>query len=1316
MFNGGFNGVRAADGAGFVSARDVEIQQSNPQPQITSWKYTNGAYVPYPDTAIAGGETIVIYGSGFQNGANVVIGSTTVASTRLDPNRITFTAPSLSAGAYTLFVTNPSGGTAVYVPGVIYNSYPVWNVTSYANTFYATTSSVAFNLNATGSPNLTFSLQSGSSLPTGLTLAANGYISGTTTVANTTVYNFTVIATDSYAQSIQSSITYTITVVLSETYFDYTTLLLNGETNTNTYIQDTSTNNFALTPIGAATSNRFSPVWGDGYYGNSFDGSSGFLTTAANSILAPSGDFTAEAWAYTTINNNYQGILSTRDSGSTTGWGITINSSGNLEFVCTGATAYTGTAAPLNKWFHVAMSKVGSTVYCYLNGVQVGTLTSSPAISYNSLGLTIGRYYTNGTNQYWLNGYVSNARYINGTGVYTGSSFTVPTTPLTAITNTAVLTCQSNRFIDNSTNALAITPSGTVKVVPNQPFGALPSGVQNYGSALFDGSTGYINSTSNSTVVGTGDFTIEFWAYINAAASNAAVFVDMRASTSATAPLIYMYTSNVLYYAVGSTNQITGPTLVFNQWYHIAVSRASGSTKMFVNGVQVGSTYSDSNSYVAQASRPILGSFGDTVGNRFNGYLSNLRVVNQALYTTTFTPPTAPLTAVANTSLLTVQNKNSANNNVFYDDSTNNSAITRNGLVTQGTFSPFSQTGWSTFLGYGAYGYLTVPTNSNYDITGANFTVECWVNYTSWNTMSSSGMVIFNNFTGGNGWNLGFGSGAGSALVFSTYSGGSGSQTITSTGIVTGTNVLLGNWYHLAVMQSGSTIYFFLNGVMTYSTTAPNGVGSGSTMAIGVYGQNLTYAGNPYFYISNARIVKGYAIYPTSGFTPSTTPLTAVTGTTFLAFQNNRQLDNSSIGATITPVSSGTYPLIQAFSPFGPGVSYSSANNGGSMYFDGSTGYLTTPTTALGSGSFTIECWLYSLSWGTGSGNCFLDYRPSGTSGVYPTLSFTTSGQITFYTNSTTVISGGTYPLNTWLHVALVKNGSSTILYVNGVQTGSTYSDTNTYLAGTGTPLIGGSSYSRPAQSWNGYISNVRIVPGVALYTSTFTPPTAPPTPSQNTSVLLLGTNTGIQDATGKNNIIGYGSVKTQANTVKYGSGAMYFDGSTGYLSITNPWLTTNFGSGNWTIECYAYLNSFTATQTQLFALQQNTSNQYTGIGIYVLPSGKLAMSLTNTGASGWTVNDTSGQGSALSLSTWYHLAFVKNGTSITMYLNGVAQGTPYTFNQAVYFTTSTYNTIGSYNLTSYMLNGYMDEIRITNGVARYTANFTPPSVQFLAQ
>ena len=134
MFNSGYKGIRSADGSGFSSVRDVAVQQINLQPKITSWAYTNGAYVPYPDTAIVGGETIVLYGSGFANSANVVIGTTTVTSTRLDPNRVTFTAPSLSAGSYPIYIVNPTGATAVYLPGVVYNSYPVWNTTSYANT------------------------------------------------------------------------------------------------------------------------------------------------------------------------------------------------------------------------------------------------------------------------------------------------------------------------------------------------------------------------------------------------------------------------------------------------------------------------------------------------------------------------------------------------------------------------------------------------------------------------------------------------------------------------------------------------------------------------------------------------------------------------------------------------------------------------------------------------------------------------------------------------------------------------------------------------------------------------------------------------------------------------------------------------------------------------------------------------------------------------------------------------------------------------------------------------------------------------------
>ena len=398
MFNSGYKGIRAVDGSGIVTLKDVEVQQTSLQPKITSWAYTNGAYVPYPDTAIVGGETIVIYGSGFQNGANVYIGSTSVTSTRLDQNRITFTAPSQSAGSYVLYVVNPNGNAAVYAPGIYYNSYPVWNTTTYANTFITPTSSVSFNLNATDSANLTFTLQSGS-LPTGLTLYPSGLISGTTTVANTTVYTFTAVATDSFNQAAQASIIYTITYTVSDPYFNQTTLLLNGETNTNTYIQDSSTNNFALTPVGAATSNRFSPLWGNGYYGNSFYGSSGYLSISNNTALnLSSGDFTIECWFYSTVGSreilNKDGVSGT----SYSQYEIYINSSnllvvnlGNGNGVTPTDTDYgASTSVSLNTWHHVVCQRTGTTISVYFDGVRVTNTAQVTAMTDGGKALLLG--------------------------------------------------------------------------------------------------------------------------------------------------------------------------------------------------------------------------------------------------------------------------------------------------------------------------------------------------------------------------------------------------------------------------------------------------------------------------------------------------------------------------------------------------------------------------------------------------------------------------------------------------------------------------------------------------------------------------------------------------------------------------------------------------------------------------------------------------------------------------------------------------------------------------------------------------------------
>jgi hypothetical protein len=161
----------------------------------------------------------------------------------------------------------------------------------------------------------------------------------------------------------------------------------------------------------------------------------------------------------------------------------------------------------------------------------------------------------------------------------------------------------------------------------------------------FDGTGDYLITNSQVTPIGfgSGDWTIEFWLYLNSTGTQV-IFDGRRTAASDVAPLIY-YLSGLKYYTAAN-DRITGGTLSTGQWYHIAVCRSGTSTKMFIDGTQTGSTYTDTNSYVQQSQRPTIGAEGvaANLGNSpLNAYIDDLRISKYARYTTTFTPPTAAL-------------------------------------------------------------------------------------------------------------------------------------------------------------------------------------------------------------------------------------------------------------------------------------------------------------------------------------------------------------------------------------------------------------------------------------------------------------------------------------------------------------------------------------------------------------------------------------------------------------------------------------------------------------------------------------------------
>lgn len=151
--------------------------------------------------------------------------------------------------------------------------------------------------------------------------------------------------------------------------------------------------------------------------------------------------------------------------------------------------------------------------------------------------------------------------------------------------------------------------------------------------------------------------------------------------------------------------------------------------------------------------------------------------------------------------------------------------------------------------------------------------------------------------------------------------------------------------------------------------------------------------------------------------------------------------------------------------------------------------YLTVATHAdfaIGTGDYTIAGFFYSTS--LASNYMLFDFRPPGTNGAYPAVMFTADGTISFYFNSSQMISSsaGAITAATVYAIALCRSGSSTRLFVNGTQVGSTY--TNSDSIPQNRLLIGGSGYLS-ANQFNGYIPGFRVV-RQALYTANFTPPT----------------------------------------------------------------------------------------------------------------------------------------------------------------------------------------------------------------------------------
>ena len=204
-------------------------------------------------------------------------------------------------------------------------------------------------------------------------------------------------------------------------------------------------------------------------------------------------------------------------------------------------------------------------------------------------------------------------------------------------------------------------------------------------SVDFDGSGDALTtSTSGDYTFGTGDFTVEHWINTGSTAGATSV-IDARTGYTNNWTTYLNTDFTYIFYAVGG-NRIVSTPLAQGTWNHVALCRSSGTTTLYLNGIAQG-TYSDSNNYTNTTLKLGL-NFAN--GHAFIGKISNFRVVKgTAVYTSSFKPPTEPLTNITNTKLLCCNNSSVTG--------TTTGTVTSSGNPTASTDSPFDDPAAFTF-------------------------------------------------------------------------------------------------------------------------------------------------------------------------------------------------------------------------------------------------------------------------------------------------------------------------------------------------------------------------------------------------------------------------------------------------------------------------------------------------------------------------------------------------------------------------------------------------------------------------------------------
>ncbi|RLD70376.1 MAG: hypothetical protein DRI98_08075 [Bacteroidetes bacterium] len=402
-------------------------------------------------------------------------------------------------------------------------------------------------------------------------------------------------------------------------------------------------------------------------------------------------------------------------------------------------------------------------------------------------------------------------------------------------------------------------------------------------------------------------------------------------------------------------------------------------------------------------------------------------------------------------------------------------------------------------------------------------------------------------------------------------------------------------------------------------------------------------------------------------------------------------MDGDQSDSQHTAVLNGSQQLSTAQSKFGSSSLYVGGTTGGINIVD-------SPDWDFGTGNFTIDFWFRAPI--QNSTTLFSRRIAEEVAPFYLGLNNTPELYLYSSSNGSTWdvasnLSAGSYSADTWTHIAIVRNGNDYVIYNQGVVI-QTLDVTGKSFDGNQPINIG---VNNNTDRLNGYIDEFRISKGVARWTADFSGnlPSVSHT-SDSYTKLLLHFDGDVSD--GAHVVTSNGNPQLNAATTKF-DGAMSFDGNGDYLSIPDH-ANWSFGSGDFTIDFWVNFNSLSSQQWFVFQWPGGTP-----YWIFYLYNGQLFYTDRDGGVGGSDME--TGAGVFASTGVWYHVAFVRNGSTPYIFIDGISQSLTIV-NPFI----STMPDISSPLIiggrTDRWVDGYMDELRISKGIARWTSNFTPES------